>query len=69
MAREKKDYRAILEDILVFSGGKRVLTVGEVAQYTGLSRPTVCKRYGIGREGVMAPALAMKLSGGLGNYD
>lgn len=63
MSREKIDYRAILEDILQFTGGRRVLTLREVAKYTGLSVPTAKKRYGIGAEGVTAPALAMAMAG------
>lgn len=65
MAREKKDYRVILEDILDFSGGRRILTAKDVARYTGLSYPTVKKRYGIGTDGVAAPTLAMALAGGM----
>lgn len=33
---ESPDYRNTLADILEFSGGKRMLTVDDVRQYTGL---------------------------------
>jgi hypothetical protein len=45
MAREKEDYRAILEDILACTGGKRVLSVAEASRYLGLDRRAVVKRY------------------------
>ncbi len=35
MAREKEHYRAVLEDIISFAGGKRVLSVKAVSNYTG----------------------------------
>lgn len=35
MAREKPNYRYTLEDILGFTGGKRLLNVSDVARYTG----------------------------------
>lgn len=45
MPREKEDYRAILEDILATTGGKRMLTIEDAMKYLGLSRKTVKKRY------------------------
>ena len=36
MPRESPAYRDTLEDILAFSGGRRMLSVGEVSKYTGL---------------------------------
>jgi len=62
MAREKADYRPLLEDILSFTGGRRLVRFAEVCQYLGLSAPTVRKRYGITREGITAPALALLLA-------
>ena len=38
MAREKEAYRPILEDILSYSQGKRLLNVSDVSKYTGKSR-------------------------------
>ncbi len=45
MPREKEDYRAILEDILTATGGKRMITIEDAARYLGISRKTVKKRY------------------------
>lgn len=45
MAREKPAYRINLEDIIKFTGGKRLLSVTDTANYLGITRNTVRKRY------------------------
>lgn len=62
MPREREDYRPILEDILRFSGQRRILTIQDVATYLGLDYRTVKRRYHIDRCGISAPTLAMKLA-------
>lgn len=42
MPREKETFRLELEEILKFTGGRRVLTVTDVSNYTGQSR-RVCR--------------------------
>ena len=58
---EKATYRLILADLLDFSGGIRTFTARDVANYLGISRPTVIKRYGI-RKSILAPELAHLLA-------
>lgn len=43
MGREKPEYRDNLEDILSFTEGRRILTVADVARYTGKDRRWVIK--------------------------
>lgn len=38
MPREPENYRPYLEDILTYTGGRRVLTAKEAMEYTGKSR-------------------------------
>lgn len=59
-------YRDNLEDILAFTGGKRMLTVGEVGRYTGLVDPrTVRRQFPYFQNGkISAPTLARLMSGG-----
>lgn len=66
MGREKQCYRDNLEDILTWSGGKRVLLVSEVVAYTGMSRPWVERHVFEGikvKDGISAATLARRLSG------
>lgn len=44
MAREHEGYRRQLEDILEFSHGARLLTIGDVRKYTGISDYRTLKR-------------------------
>lgn len=61
--REKEGYRDILEDLLKFNDGKRVITATKAAAYTGLDRRTVLKRYGVdSREGIAVPLLARRMA-------
>jgi hypothetical protein len=62
MPREPKAYRDNLEDILKFSGGKRILTIKEVSTYTGKCYRWVKEKYGISKDGISAPTLARLLS-------
>lgn len=38
MPREHENYRPYLEDILTYTGGRRVMTAKEAMKYTGKSR-------------------------------
>lgn len=38
MSRELEDFRPYLEDILSYTGGRRVMTAKEAMEYTGKSR-------------------------------
>lgn len=62
MPREHALYRPTLEDILAFSGGERILTLTQVAQYVGRENRWVKKHLGIDRNGITAMALAAKLA-------
>lgn len=65
MSREKQGYREHLEDILAFTGGRRVLSLTDVRGYTGIAdNRTVRKRFPIDGHTISAPALARALSGG-----
>lgn len=59
--REKPGYRDVLEDILRWSDGKRLLTATEAAAYLGVDRRTAVKRFSITADGIAAPVLARKL--------
>lgn len=59
---EKKAYLDNLSDILVFTHDKRVLTIKDVCEYTGLSRNTVKKRFPFRNNTISAPTLARELS-------
>lgn len=61
MPREKEDFRAILADILEYTGGKRLLTIADVAAYLGIKPATAKKRYEITKDGIMAQTLARRL--------
>ena len=47
MPREKETFRLELEEILKFTGGRRVLTVTDVSNYTGQSRRVCRERYNV----------------------
>lgn len=44
MSREKAAYRQNLEDILAFTGGRRMLSMQDVRQYTGFKDNRSVKR-------------------------
>ena len=45
MGRELPGYRENLEDILRFTGGKRMLTTGDLCRYTGMTDHRTVKRH------------------------
>lgn len=45
MPREKEAFRDIMADLLEFSGGKRELSISEVAKYTGRERHNVQRTF------------------------
>lgn len=58
-------YRETLDDILAFTGGKRLLTLRDVKNYTGIyDNRTVRSRYPITDGHITAPTLALLLTGG-----
>jgi len=60
---EIAEYRLVLEDLLAYTNGKRLLTARLVAEYLGINIKTARKRYGIGSNGIHAVELARALSG------
>lgn len=66
MSRERTGYRENLQDILEFTGGRRLLTYADVKKYTGLADNRTIRRrfpYFVGST-ISAPTLALCLSGG-----
>lgn len=61
MPREKEGFREELAEILLFTGNKRHLNQKQVAEYMGIDRHTVKRRYGVSREGITAVNLARRL--------
>ena len=55
-------YRPILEDVLAYSGGKRLLNISQVAAYVGHRREWVSEHLGVTADGITAHALAAKLA-------
>jgi len=65
MPRERLGYRETLADIIEFSGGKRMLSVGEVKAYTGFKDERSLKsRYPFDRGYISATVLASYMSRG-----
>lgn len=63
MPREKEAYRDNFEDLLQYFEGRRVLTVSDVARYTGHSYKWVKKKYPFDKTGDISIAtLARALS-------
>lgn len=60
MAREAPTYRDELEEILKFFGGKRILTISDVARYLGRTRDWTREKFGVCGD-VTVVALAHKL--------
>lgn len=56
MARELEDFRPYMEDILTFTGGRRILTAKEAREYTGRSRQWFVSR------GLNGPVGAIQLA-------
>ena len=59
---ENAHYRDNLEDLLKFLNGKRILSISDITQYTGLDRRTIKKRFGVSSEGISIATFARKLS-------
>ena len=61
MSREAPGYRENLADILEFTGGKRLLSLKEVKEYTGLvDERTIKRRFPLLKGGyISAPTLAV----------
>ena len=65
MSREKAAYRQNLEDILDFTGGRRMLSVGDVRRYLGFTdNRCVKKRFPIVNGYISAATLASCLAEG-----
>lgn len=65
MPREKPAFRDNLEDILTFFGGRRMLTITDVREYTGLMDVRTIKRHFPFRGNMIsAVTLARCLAGG-----
>lgn len=55
--------RANLEDILAFSGGRRLLSLADVREYTGVrDNRTLKSRYPFVRGYISAPTLAVEIT-------
>ncbi len=62
MPREPEYCRDLMADILKFTGGKRRLTISDVARFEGADRRTVQKRYSIDpAKGIDALVLAKRM--------
>ncbi len=67
MSRESPAYRDTLEDVLAFSGGRRLLSIADVSRYTGLVDYRALHRRFRFQDGyISAIVLARSLSGGPG---
>ena len=65
MSREKEGFRENLQDILEFSGGRRLLTVTDVKAFTGLANHAAVKRrFPFKDNYISAATLALSLCGG-----
>lgn len=62
---EHPDYRNNLEQILLFTGGKQLLSVSEVCQFTGIVDPRTARKHFpfVGRR-ISAATMARCLCGG-----
>lgn len=61
MPREHEAYRDNLEALLSYFGDKRLVTISDVARYTGCDRRTVAKLYNIQKDGITLPTLARRM--------
>lgn len=62
MSKEPESFRTELEQIMAFSGGRRLLKQCEVAAYLGRSVDYVREHMNVSRDGMSATALAMYLA-------
>ena len=63
MAREKQDYRDILEILLARTDGKIVLSQTDAAEALRIDRHTAARKYGIKKDGITVTALARMIAG------
>lgn len=62
---EHPDYRANLEQVLSFSNGRQMLTIGEVMKFTGVKHySTIHKMFPFINGHISAATLARRLCGG-----
>ena len=61
MPREHEAYRDNLEALLSYFGDKRLVTISDVARYTGCDRRTGAKLNNIQKEGITLPTLARRM--------
>ena len=61
MARELEGYRDVMEDLLTFFNGRRLLYQRDVAEYLGCCPRKAAKLYNIPREGITIPLLARRI--------
>lgn len=61
MPRELEGYRDVMEDLLDYFGGRRLLYQRDVAAYLGCCPRTAAKLYNIPREGITVPMLARRM--------
>ena len=60
--REHEMYRPILEDILSFTGGRRMMSMKDVCLYVGRENRWVKEHLSVTREGITAHELAKRLA-------
>lgn len=59
------EYEEVKRDILLFTGGRRLLSIADVKRYTGLvDYRTIKRRFGISGTTITAHALAAALTKG-----
>lgn len=61
MPREREEYRDNLEALIAFFGDKHLVSMSDVARYTGCDRRTVQKLYNIKKGGITLPTLARRM--------
>lgn len=67
MPRERTGYRENLQDVLEFFNGKRLLTMGDVKEYTGMKDTRALhKRFPFSNGYISAATLALHLAGDCG---
>jgi hypothetical protein len=60
--KEPDAYRPILESLLSYTHGKRILSQSDVARHLNKSRGWVRERLEVKKDGISVEALAMKLA-------
>lgn len=65
MAREKAEYRQILEGLLAFMnerGGGHLMGIKDVSEFLGLTPKTAIKRFALTKNGITVEAMASRLA-------